>query len=157
MLGVPLWCSGLRIQHGHYSGLGHCYGTGLTPGPGMSIHLRCSTPPQKKLDIKKKNWGYLQMNTRQSFCSIKLQMTVWPVAHCSHTGQNRYHGTDGHEEKKSHRKTQISPREPSIWQITKPQLFWKANKMQAFWGKKIMIWKLYSQLYVFEVKKKKIF
>ena len=34
--GVPLWCSGLKIQHCHCSGLGHCSGTGSTSGAGAS-------------------------------------------------------------------------------------------------------------------------
>ena len=39
--GVPLWCSGLRIQHCHCSGSGHCCDLGLIPGLGTSTCHRC--------------------------------------------------------------------------------------------------------------------
>ena len=43
--GVPLWGNGLRIWHYHCSGSGHCYGTGLTPGPKIST---CPESRQKE-------------------------------------------------------------------------------------------------------------
>ena len=43
--GVPLWCSGLRIQHCHCSDSGNCWGTGSTPGPEAS---KCHGHGQKK-------------------------------------------------------------------------------------------------------------
>ena len=39
---------GLRIQHCHCSGLGHCYGSGWIPGPGISAH-----PKKKKKRVEK--------------------------------------------------------------------------------------------------------
>ena len=49
-MGVPLWCSGLRIWC-HSCGSGYCSGAGLIPGPGTSSCRGCG---QKK---KKKKWG----------------------------------------------------------------------------------------------------
>ena len=42
---VPLWCSGLRISRCHSNGSGHCWATGLIPGPGTST---CCWHGQKK-------------------------------------------------------------------------------------------------------------
>ena len=50
-LGVPLWCSGLRIQHCHFSGLCGFCGMGSIPGPGTS---KCHEHGQKKKKKKKK-------------------------------------------------------------------------------------------------------
>ena len=41
-LGVPLWCSRLRIWHCHRSGLGS------VPGPGTSTCCRCGQEKEKK-------------------------------------------------------------------------------------------------------------
>ena len=35
---VPMWCSGLRIRHGHSYGAGHNGSAGSIPGPG---HFMC--------------------------------------------------------------------------------------------------------------------
>ena len=48
--GVPLWCTGLRIWHCHYSSLGHCYGTGFISGPVTST---CYGHGQKTKQNKK--------------------------------------------------------------------------------------------------------
>ena len=54
--GVPLWLSGLRIQHCHCCGSGHCCGTGSIPGPGTSFHMPWVTPtPQKKSYLFKRH------------------------------------------------------------------------------------------------------
>ena len=45
-MGVPLWCSGLKIQLCHYSSLGHCYDVCSVPGPGISTCCGCG---QKKV------------------------------------------------------------------------------------------------------------
>ena len=37
--GVPIWLSTLRIWHCHYSGSGHCCGSGSVPSPGTSACL----------------------------------------------------------------------------------------------------------------------
>lgn len=42
--GVPRWLRGLRIWYCHCSGMGHCYGMGLIPGPRTS----CSQKKKKK-------------------------------------------------------------------------------------------------------------
>lgn len=41
MLGVPLWCRGLRVQCCPFSGSGCCYDAGLIPGRGTSSCCRC--------------------------------------------------------------------------------------------------------------------
>ena len=46
--GVPMWLSGLGIWPCRCSGLGHPYGLGLIPGPGISTCPECS---QQKLVI----------------------------------------------------------------------------------------------------------
>ena len=46
-LGVPLWCSGLRSQHCHCSGLGHCCGSSSISDPGTSICHRCGQKEMK--------------------------------------------------------------------------------------------------------------
>ena len=46
--GVLLGCSGLRLQHCHCSGLGHCSDKGSTPGLGICIcHRRGHKKPKK--------------------------------------------------------------------------------------------------------------
>ena len=52
-LGVPLWCSRLRIQCGHCSGLGHCCDTVSVPGLGTSACHRCG---QKRKEKENKHW-----------------------------------------------------------------------------------------------------
>ena len=47
-LGIPLWHRGLKIWCGHCSSLGHCYGMGLIPGPGISTCCGCSPKRNKK-------------------------------------------------------------------------------------------------------------
>ena len=47
-----LWHSGLRIQHCHYSSLGHCRGMGLIPGPGTFAFHMCG---QKRKESHGKN------------------------------------------------------------------------------------------------------
>ena len=59
LLGVPLWCSGLRIGHCHCSGSGLCCGSGLIPGPGTS------TCPGRHRQKKKKR-SPTQMHARTS-------------------------------------------------------------------------------------------
>ena len=39
------WLSRLRIQHGHRSGLGRCFGVGSIPGPGT---YKCQGHGQKE-------------------------------------------------------------------------------------------------------------
>ena len=46
--GLPLWCSGLRIQCCHCSGSGRCYGVGLILGLGTSTCPRSSQKKKKK-------------------------------------------------------------------------------------------------------------
>ena len=48
LIGVPLWLSGLRIQHCHCSGSGHSSGAGLIPGPGTSTCHGHSQKPKSK-------------------------------------------------------------------------------------------------------------
>ena len=48
---VPLWLSGLRIWHCHYSGSDHCCGVGLIPGLGT---FACHGHGQKKKKLNKK-------------------------------------------------------------------------------------------------------
>ena len=48
--GVLLWCSRLRIQHGHCSSLGGCCGSGSIPGPGTSTGCGCGKRKKKKKD-----------------------------------------------------------------------------------------------------------
>ena len=61
--GAALWCSGLRIQHCHCSGVGHCHGMGLIPGLGTSTCYRCGKKKLKKRRIRiavfdqPKHWG----------------------------------------------------------------------------------------------------
>jgi len=51
-LGVPLWCSRLRIQHCHCSSSGHCYGTGSSPGLGNFTYQK----EKKKRWCLKQSW-----------------------------------------------------------------------------------------------------
>ena len=51
--GVPLWCSGLRIQHCHCSGGGCCCGTGSIPGLG-NFYM-----PQKQPKKERETCGVL--------------------------------------------------------------------------------------------------
>ena len=52
--GVPLWPSGLHIQHCHCSGgSGRCYGMGLIPWP-ENFHMSWVGPKKKKIKINKK-------------------------------------------------------------------------------------------------------
>ena len=46
-LGVPWWCSGLRIWHCHCSSSGCCYSMGSISGQGTSICHGHSPPPKK--------------------------------------------------------------------------------------------------------------
>ena len=45
--GVPLWCSGLRIQHCHSSSWGHSSGSRFSPWPG-NFHMLQVQPKKKK-------------------------------------------------------------------------------------------------------------
>ena len=56
ILGVLLWCSGVRIWCCHYRGLGHCYGSGLIPRLGTSTCCGCI---QKQTKNPKTNTGIL--------------------------------------------------------------------------------------------------
>ena len=73
-LGVLLWCSRLRIQCCHWSGLSHCWGAGTIPGPGMSTCCR-RAPHQKKLKGKK-----LEENIRSIYqpCVLKA-LELFPI------------------------------------------------------------------------------
>ena len=51
-VGVPLWLRGLRIQHCHFSGLGHCYGTDSILGSGTSTCCGHAPPPPKLTFVK---------------------------------------------------------------------------------------------------------
>ena len=46
-VGVPLWCSGLRVWCCHCSSLGHCCGWGSIPGPG-TFKCGAHSPPLNK-------------------------------------------------------------------------------------------------------------
>ena len=48
---VPLWHSGLRIQHCHCSGLDHCCGPGSLPGPRTSTCCRQSQKKKKSSSV----------------------------------------------------------------------------------------------------------
>ena len=52
LLGVPLWCSGLRIQHCQCSGLGCCCGISSIPGLGTSRCLRLGQKTNSKKQTK---------------------------------------------------------------------------------------------------------
>ena len=48
-LGVPLWHSGLRIQHFHCRDLNCCCHAGSAPGLGTSMCCKCSQKKKKKI------------------------------------------------------------------------------------------------------------
>ena len=52
--GVPLWCSGLRIQHYYCSGFGHCGGVGSIPDPGTSTYAANMAKRKKERNREKK-------------------------------------------------------------------------------------------------------
>ena len=56
LLGILLWCRGLKMQHCHCSGLGHCCGLDSNPGLGISIYHGRSQKRKRKMcakDVKK--------------------------------------------------------------------------------------------------------
>ena len=53
-IGVLLWCSGLRIQHCHGSGLNCCCGTGLILGSGTFTCHGCGQIKESRIKKKKK-------------------------------------------------------------------------------------------------------
>ena len=62
--GVPWWLSGLKIQCCPCSGLGHCCGVGLIPGPGTSICCRRG----QKIKKKKKKQEHLLSSVAEQHC-----------------------------------------------------------------------------------------
>lgn len=75
-LGVPWWCSKLRIQHWHWCGPGHCCGLASISGLGISTCHGCSQKIIIKINkiktSKRINWG--------------LKQLVWDVADTLGTG-----------------------------------------------------------------------
>ena len=72
--GVPLWCSGLRIWHCYYNGLGRCYGVGSIPGLGTSTCHRCGQKKKKEKNEKLKDEGRQGgvLDSNLSFTIFKL-------------------------------------------------------------------------------------
>ena len=73
-LRVPLWCSGLRIQHCHHRGLGCCCGLGSIPGSGISAcHGSCK---KKKMfcfkDLKSLSTGNRSSSQWYKFSKILI-------------------------------------------------------------------------------------
>ena len=54
-LEVLLWLSGLRVWHCPRSGLGHCCGSGLIPGPGTYICRGAAKKKKKRKENKKES------------------------------------------------------------------------------------------------------
>ena len=52
--GVLLWCSSLRVQHCHCSGLGRHCGMGLIPGPGISACMGIAKKEKEKCRLYQK-------------------------------------------------------------------------------------------------------
>ena len=66
-LGVPLWCSGLRIQHCHCSGLRSLLWHGFSPWP-ENCHMLGAESKKRKKEKRKKN----RRNTES--CSHLVQL-----------------------------------------------------------------------------------
>lgn len=65
-MGVPWWCSTLRIQHCHYCGSGH---TGSIPCSGTSSCHRCSQKVKKKITgCSIRNQYSDQLHKHWNFC-----------------------------------------------------------------------------------------
>ena len=67
--GVPWWPSGLRIQHCHCSGSGHCCVLGVIPGLGTLTCCGCS---QKKKKKKKKGVPIVGQQKRIRLVSMRM-------------------------------------------------------------------------------------
>ena len=68
VVGVPLWHSGLRIQGYQCSGLGHCCGAGLIPGP---ISTCCRHGQKKKTKNKKTTTTTTKQNKKKNLKTNK--------------------------------------------------------------------------------------
>ena len=66
--GIPLWCSGLRIQYCHWGGLGCCCGNSLIPGLGTST---CSWHGQKRKTKQNKKQNLTSYFRRRCFIHVQ--------------------------------------------------------------------------------------
>ena len=53
-LGIPLWCIRLRICHCHCTSLGHCCGSGLSPGPETATKGAAKSKEQQQQQQQQK-------------------------------------------------------------------------------------------------------